>query len=122
MTTATLPATTARHRFQQMEVLAPIATAVATGMVWWIGGINAAQEARSAVCRPGDQVTSAQVQAATARLRAASRTAHYTAISGSDYAAAKIGLPLSSPEHQIALAAAAEAAAARADLARLCVN
>lgn len=100
-----------------IEAFAALTTASVIGMAWWMGGLASA---RAPACTPRGQVTSAQVEAASSRLRDAARRAAYTQISGSGYAAAKAGLPKSSAEYRLAQSAAAELAAARTGLERLC--
>ncbi|HTI67031.1 MAG TPA: hypothetical protein VL460_05725 [Caulobacteraceae bacterium] len=120
MTSTAKSPTRDRFRLLSIESFAVLATTAGVGLIWWMGGSQAGLRPHPANCRPADRVTSAQVEVATARVRAASKRARYTAISGSEYAAAKIGLPLSSPEHGLAMAAAKDLAVARQDLARLC--
>lgn len=122
MTSPATPQTIDRLRFPRTESFAVLATAAGVGLIWWMGGVQAGLRVQPAKCRPADRVTSAQVDEAIERVRAASTRARYTAITGSEYAAAKIGLPLSSPEHRLAQTAAEDLAAARQELALLCAQ
>jgi hypothetical protein len=100
-----------------IEAFAALTTASVIGMAWWMGSLA---QAREPACQPRGRVTSAQVEAASERVREAARRAAYTRIAGSGYAAAKAGLARSSPEFRLAQAAASELASARTSLERLC--
>lgn len=119
MSTPTPAVTASRSRFLRLEDFAALATVSAIGLAWWMGEAGMPRESRSA-CPSGDRVNSAHADEAAGRVRAAVQKAGYTAMGGSPYVAAKLGLPHGSPEHRLAQAAAAELAAARQDLARAC--
>ncbi len=92
----------------------------AIALVTWAGEAKVSQEAPPPACLARGPVTSDQIDAAVVRVRAADAAATRTAQNGSPYAAAKIGLPASGPEHDQAVKAATALAAARDSLAQLC--
>ena len=122
MSTPTLTPTTYRPFFPKTEAFAVLATAVAAGLAWWVGGVQAAPQIAQATCAAGPQVTSAHVENAALRVQEAAVRARYTAMNGSSYAMAKVGLAEGSPEHALALASAASLDASRQDLARACAE
>ncbi|OYX32699.1 MAG: hypothetical protein B7Y99_08165 [Caulobacterales bacterium 32-69-10] len=121
MSTPSLTPTAARSPAFSIEIFTALTSASVIGLAWWMGSLGAnRQDQAAAACPAGAQVNSAQVKEAVGRVRDAERRARYTALSGSGYAAAKVGLPRNSPEYRLAQEAAQDLAFARQDLARLC--
>lgn len=120
MSTSCLTQTATPSRPFSIEIFAALTSASVIGLAWWMGNMGDARHDRADACPAKGQVTSAQVQEASRRLREAERRAQYTALGGSAYVAAKVGLPAGSPERVLAREAAEDLAFARRDLARLC--
>lgn len=120
MSTSSLTPSLAPSRPFSVEIFAALTSASVIGLAWWMGSLGQSRQDQTEACSAEPRVNSAQVEHAATRVREAERRARYTALSGSGYAAAKVGLPKSSPEAQLAREAAQELAVARQDLAQLC--
>ena len=100
--------------------LASLAVLVgAIALVTWAGEASVPLDPPPA-CVAGGQVTSAQIDAASLKVRTAQAAATRAAQNGSPYAAAKLGLPASGAEYDQAVAAAVRLKAAQAELMQLC--
>ena len=122
MSSASLFARRGRAAPAGLEGFAGLVTASSIALVWWIGGIRGASHPAPAACPQGDRVSSAQISEAAGRVRAAAETASYTAMGGSPYVAAKVGLARGSPEYALAQSSARELEVAQQALARLCAQ
>jgi hypothetical protein len=120
MSTSTLTHTATPSRPFSIEIFAALTSASVIGLAWWMGNMGDMRADRAPACPAKGQVTSAQVEDASRRVAEAERRARYTAMGGSGYVAAKVGLPSSSPERRLAREAAEDLAFARQDLAELC--
>ena len=101
-------------------IAAMILLAGAVGLTAWAGRAAVSYPEPAEACAAGGPVSSAQIQAATLRVRFADAAATSAALGGSAYAAAKVGSPGGGVERAMAEAAARDLQAARAALTRLC--